>query len=274
VARSGLGTRVARERRPRIAELSFAAAVAAVALGGAAYLASLHLHTRTYHYNCAVVFPHGVTCGPNQRATWQLPVAVVIALLGAGMALGVTRRSRRIVVFSLAAGAAGIATVFAVLGLVDAWHKWAALSNSYVYLVRPPDQMRPAPAYTCLPIIGRGYASPSTYLWVGLGCALAGACSFLLARRIKRVLAALDGRFVWPLPRSRIAIAGLVLGATFTASPSRYSYSARRSPQPPSSTAIKSHLRKTPRGSLTGPTGSTRLPWASPCSDSPEPWPS
>jgi hypothetical protein len=219
VARSGLAARAARKQRLQIARFSLATAVVAVALSGAAYLGSLHLDTRTYHYNCAhVVFPHGVTCGPNQRSAWQLPVAVLIAGLGAAVALGVARRSKRTVKFSLVVGAAGVLAVFAALGLVGVWHEWAALSNQCLasYVGGPPrlGQVLPAPSFSCLAITGHGYAGPWTYLAVGLGCVLAGICLFALAPGLRRALAALGGGFVRPPSRARLAAAVGILGGT------------------------------------------------------------
>jgi hypothetical protein len=73
----------------------YAAAVilAGVTLGGAVYLGSLRMDTRTLHSrDCSRLYlPLLATCGPNQRAAWQLPLAVVIAGLGLLAAVGVTR---------------------------------------------------------------------------------------------------------------------------------------------------------------------------------------
>jgi hypothetical protein len=125
---------------------------------------------------------------------------------------------RNIARFSVIAGAASIAAGFGVLGLVVAWHRYADLASHCGDWRGPPHlgpmNVGPAPPYTCLPIIGSGQASPSTYLYFALGCAVVGACLFVLARRIWRACAALHAGIVWPVPRSRLAAAVLIVGAT------------------------------------------------------------
>jgi hypothetical protein len=123
---------------------------------------------------------------------------------------------RSVARFSVIAGAASIAAGFGVLGLADAWHRWEVLSAHCVYPTPRPSHgdAHWAPGYTCLPIVGAGHASPSIYVGVGLGCAVVGACLFVLARRIRRACAALHGGFVWPLPRVRLSAVVLIVAAT------------------------------------------------------------
>lgn len=217
VARSGLTARAARERPIRLADLSLATAAAVLALGSAAYLSSLHLHTRTYHFDCAgpVRFSRGVTCGPNVREVWQLPVAVLIAGLGVGMAFGLAWRSGRVVMISVLAGVGGIAAVVATLGVADLWHRWTALSSqclgTYVRGL-PPGRPLPSPGIICLAVTGHGPPGLWTYLGFGLVFAVAGVCLFAIVPPIRQ--ASLGVGIVRPLTRSRLAVALLIVGTT------------------------------------------------------------
>lgn len=62
--------------------LAAAIVVAGVAIAGAAYLASLHL---------GGIAPGDLLKPPHARAAWQIPVAILIAMLGVAAAVLIAR---------------------------------------------------------------------------------------------------------------------------------------------------------------------------------------
>jgi hypothetical protein len=66
-----------------------------VALGGAAYLGSVHLDAHG-NYPICLEYQDGLLrppCAASTRSGWQLPVAVLIAALGVVGAVGVLKRT-------------------------------------------------------------------------------------------------------------------------------------------------------------------------------------
>jgi hypothetical protein len=72
--------------------------LAAIALGGAVFLASAHLKTHG-HYHCVTTTgtpgscDHAYSYWVVGRFWWQIPAAIVIAAVGLGGVVALTRRS-------------------------------------------------------------------------------------------------------------------------------------------------------------------------------------